>query len=176
VVDASTFRYLVSLAVRERLDLRLMDVVIAYLYGSLENDIFMKLPKGLNLPEACNHNSREQYSIKLNKSLYGLKQSGRMWYNRLSEYLSRKGYKNDSTCPCIFIKRSNKEFVINSVYVDDLNIIGTPRELLEAVSCLKNEFEMKDLGKIKFCLGIQLEYLNNGVLMHQETYTTKVLK
>jgi hypothetical protein len=123
VVDASTFRYLVSLAVRERLDLRLMDVVIAYLYGSLENDIFMKLPEGLNLPEACNPNSREQYSIKLNKSLYGLKQSGRMWYNRLSEYLSRKGYKNDSTCPCIFIKRSNKEFVIIAVYVDDLNII-----------------------------------------------------
>jgi len=105
VVDASTFRYLISPAVREGLDLRLMDVVTAYLYGSLENDIYMKLPEGFNLPESYNSYSRESYSIKLNKSLYGLKQSGRMWYNRLSEYLIKEGYKNDLICPCIFYKK-----------------------------------------------------------------------
>ena len=69
-----------------------------------------------------------------------------MWYNRLSEYLLKKGYKNDPICRCIFIKRSGSEFVIIAVYVDDLNIIGTRKELLEAVECLKKEFEMKDLG------------------------------
>jgi hypothetical protein len=63
------------LAIKENLDLRLMDVVTTYLYGSLDSDIYMKLPKGFKIPEA---GSREQYSIKLNKSLYGLKQSGRM--------------------------------------------------------------------------------------------------
>ena len=52
-----------------------------------------------------------------------------MWYNRLSEYLSRKRYKNDPLCPCVFIKRSGSEFVIIAVYVDDLNIIGTTNEL-----------------------------------------------
>ena len=61
-----------------------MDVVTAYLYGSLENDIYMKLPEGFHLPEAYKSSSRENYSIKLNKSPYGLKQSGRMWYNRLN--------------------------------------------------------------------------------------------
>jgi len=70
-----------------------MDVVTAYLYGSLENDIYMKLPEEFNLPNKAN--SKEDYSIKLNKSFYGLKQSGRMWYNRLSEYLLKEGYKND---------------------------------------------------------------------------------
>ena len=128
VVDASTFRYLISLAVREGLDLRLMDVVTAYLYGSLENEIYMKLPEGFNLPKGYNSNSRADYSIKLNKSLYGLKQSGRMWYNRLSEFLSKKGYKNDHVCPCIFIKRCGKEFAIIAVYVDDLNIIRTAED------------------------------------------------
>ena len=110
VVDATTFRYLISLAVHEGLDLRLMDVVTAYLYGSLENVIYMKLPEGLHVPEAHTPSSREQFSIRLNKSLYGLKQSGRMWYNRLSDYLIKEGYKNDLTCPCIFMKRSTKEF------------------------------------------------------------------
>jgi hypothetical protein len=174
VVDATTFRYLISLAVHERLDLRLMDVVTAYLYGSLDSDIYMKIPEGFKMPEACS--SREHYSIKLNKSLYGLKQSGRMWYNRLSEFLLKHGYRNDTICPCIFMKRSENEFVIIAVYVDDLNIIGTPEELQKAVNCLKDEFEMKDLGKTKFCLGLQIEHLKNGIFVHQENYVARVLK
>nr|XP_009773040.1 PREDICTED: uncharacterized protein LOC104223319 [Nicotiana sylvestris] len=62
-------------------------------------------------------------------------QSGRIWYNRLSEYLLNEGYKNDTICPCVFIKRSGSEFVIIVVYVDDLNIIGTSKELPKAVEC-----------------------------------------
>ena len=147
MVDATTFRYLICLAVHEGLDLRLMDVVTAYLYGSLDSDIYMKLPEGFHLPETYKSDSRDKYSIKLNKSLYGLKQSGRMWYNRLSDYLLKEGYKNDPICPCIFMKRSGNEYVIIAVYVDDINIIGTPEELSKAVQCLKKEFEMKDLEK-----------------------------
>lgn len=176
VVDATTFRYLISLAVNEGLDLRLMDVITAYLYGSLDSDIYMKLPERFQLPEAYNSCSREHYSIKLNKSLYGLKQSGRIWYNRLSEFLIKEGYKNDLICPCIFIKRSGSEFVIIAIYVDDLNIIGTPEELPKAVNCLKKEFEMKDFGKTKFYLGLQNEHLNKGIFVHQGTYIAKVLK
>ena len=88
MVDATTFRFLISLAIREKLDLRLMDVVTAYLYGSLDNEIYMKVPEGIELKNKSS--TREQHYIKLNKSLYGLKQSGRMWYNRLSEYLERR--------------------------------------------------------------------------------------
>ncbi|KAJ9539329.1 hypothetical protein OSB04_032062 [Centaurea solstitialis] len=176
VVDATTFRYLISLVIQEGIDMRLMDVVTAYLYGSLDTDIYMKLPEGLKLHESCKVSSREHCSIKLNKSLYGLKQSGRMWYNRLSEYLLKEGYKNDSICPCIFIKRSGPEYVIIAVYVDDLNIIGTSGELPKAVEYLKRGFEMKDLGKTKFCLGLQIEHLKDGILVHQETYIEKVLK
>ena len=125
VVDATTFRYLISLAIHEKLGMCLMDVVTAYLYGPLDCDIYMKIPKGLKLLATHNSGPRELYSIKLCRSLYGLKQSGHMWYNRLSEYLLRKRYKNDPLCPCVFIKRSGFEFVIIVVYVDDLNIIGT---------------------------------------------------
>jgi len=105
VVDTATFRYLISLVVQEGIDMRLMDVVTTYLYGSLDTDIYMKLPTRFKLPKSCKSSSREYFSIKLNKSLYGLKQSGRMWYNRLSDYLLKEGYKNDSVCPYIFIKR-----------------------------------------------------------------------
>jgi hypothetical protein len=73
VVDASTFWYLISLVAHEGLKLHMMDVVTAYLYGSLDSDIYMKLPEGFNLPETHSLGSREEYSIKLNNSLYGLK-------------------------------------------------------------------------------------------------------
>ena len=99
-----------------------------------------------------------------------------MWYNWLNEYLLKEGYKNDPICPCIFMKKSENEFAIISIYVDDINIIGTPEELDKTMNCLKKEFEMKDLGRTKFCLGLQFEYLKNGIFIYQETYVRKVLE
>jgi hypothetical protein len=128
------------------------------------------------MPEAFNSKSRNMYSIKLQRSLYGLKQSGRMWYNRLSEYLLKEGFENNPICPCVFIKKLESGFAIVAVYVDDLNLVGTPEELTKTADYLKNEFEMKDLGKTKFCLGLQIEHLPDGILIHQSTYTEKVLK
>ncbi|KAJ9541904.1 hypothetical protein OSB04_028410 [Centaurea solstitialis] len=143
VVDSITLRYLMSLAVHQSLDMRLMDVVTAYLYSSLDNEIYMKIPEGLKAPEEYRH-SQDMCSIRLQKSLYGLKQSGRMWYNRLSQYLLKDGYKND--------------------------------QIMETSNYLKKEFEMKDLGKTKFCLGLQIEHLKNGIFIHQSAYTEKILK
>ena len=79
-----------------------------------------------------------------------------MWYNRLSDFLHQKGYTSNEDCPCVFIWQSQDGFYIISVYVDDLDIIGTPRDIEKASSYLMSEFEMKDLGKTKFCLGLQL--------------------
>ncbi|KAJ9557423.1 LOW QUALITY PROTEIN: hypothetical protein OSB04_012037 [Centaurea solstitialis] len=99
--------------------MRLMDVMTTYLYILFDTDIYMKIPEGLKLPKSCKVSSREHCLIILNKSLYGLKQSGRMQYNHLR----------------------------------------TP-----------------DLGKTKICLGLQIEHLKDGILVHQETYIEKVLK
>ena len=98
VMDAITVRYLISLAVSKNLKMCRMDVVAAYLYGSLNNDIYTKISKEYKMPEASSSQPKKLYSIKLQKSLYGLKQSGRMWYNRLSEYLLKEGYVNNLIC------------------------------------------------------------------------------
>ena len=89
----------------------------------------MKILKGFRLPEANNTKSRSMCSIKLQRSLYGLKQFKCMWYNRLSEYLLKEGYGNNLICPCIFIKKSEIGFAIIIVYVDDLNLVRTLEEL-----------------------------------------------
>ena len=74
-----------------------------------------------------------------------------MWYNRISEYLLKKEYANNLICSSIFIKKSKTRFVIIVVYVDDLNLIGAFEELIRTIKYLKNEFEMKYLGKTKIC-------------------------
>ena len=77
VMDAITFCFLINLAVLEGLDMRLMNVITTYLYGSMDNDIYMKILKGFKLPEANCAKPRSMHSIKLQRFLYGLKQSGR---------------------------------------------------------------------------------------------------
>ena len=176
VMDAITFRFLIILAVFEGLDMRLMDVITTYLYGSIDNDIYMKIPEGFKLPEENNTKPRNMCSVKLQQFLYGSKQSGHMWYNHLSEYLLKEGYANNPICPCIFIKKSKTGFAIIVVYVDDLNLIRTPEELIRTAKNLKKEFEIKDLGKTKFCLGLQIEHFLTGVLFHQSAYKKKILK
>ena len=136
----------------------------------------MNNPEGFAMPKSSNSKSRKIYSIKLQRSLYGLKQSERMWCNRLSEYLMKEGYTNDAICPCIFIQKSISELVKLASFVDDINLIGTPIELQKAIDYLKSEFEMKDLGRTKLCLGLQIEQLTNDIFVHQSAYKEKVLK
>ena len=83
-MDAITFRFLISLVVSEGMDMHLMDVSTTYLYESIDDDIYMKISKGFKFPEANSTKPHRMYSIKLQRSLYGLKQSGHVWYNRLS--------------------------------------------------------------------------------------------
>ena len=69
-----------------------MDVVTTYLYRSIDTDIYMKIPKEFKMPKAISTKPKKMYSIKLQRSLYRLKQSRHMWYNRVSDYLISKGY------------------------------------------------------------------------------------
>ncbi|KAM1694807.1 hypothetical protein PS2_033598 [Malus domestica] len=99
-----------------------------------------------------------------------------MWYNRLSEYLTSQGSVNNELCPCVFIKRSHSDFTIVAVYVDNMNLIETPKELARTAAHLKSEFEMKDLGRTQYYLSLEIEHRSDGILVHQTNYTHKVLR
>ena len=77
---------------------------------------------------------------------------------------------NNIKCPCTFIKKLEIGFVILTVFFDELNLIGTLEELTRTTNYLKKEFEIKDLGKTKFCLILQIEHFPDGVLVYQSTY------
>lgn len=71
----------------------------------------------------------------------------------------------------MFIKKTTSEYVIIVIYVDDINIIGTSKELFETTEILKKEFEMKDLRKTWYCLGAHIEQRKDVILLYQENYT-----
>ena len=74
----------------------------------------------------------------------------------------------------MFIKKTHSRFAIVAVYVDDMNLIRTSVELEEIVAHLKSEFKMKDLGKTRYCLGLEIKHCSDGILVHQSNYTQKV--
>jgi hypothetical protein len=76
----------------------------------------------------------------------------------------------------VFIKKFSTGFCIISIYVDDLNINSHAKDIDEAHNYLKKEFKMKDLGKIKFYLGLQIEHSQMGILVHQSAYVKKALE
>ena len=97
---------------------------MAYLYVSLDSDLYMKIFKGYKMFEA--YTPHNLFSIKLQRSLFVLKKFCRTCYKCLSENLTKKRYANDPICPCIFIKKSKSGFAIVEVYVDEMNLMETP--------------------------------------------------
>jgi len=173
VMDIISYRYLIALAVHFEMQLQLMDVVAAYLYGTIDEEIYMQVPDGL---KSLKTNNFKSPVVRILRSLYGLKQSGRCWYLCLKEFLIKIGFTTTTTCPCIFIQANNSGTCIIAVYVDDLNIIGKGNIIDETKYKLSHEFKMKDLGETKICIGIQIERTKSGIFIHQTNYVRKLLK
>jgi hypothetical protein len=131
------------------------------------------IPKshGASSSKALKPHAQKGTAVQILRSMYGLKQSGRIWFKRFQEEMLTMGFSHDDIAPCLFIKQENKEFIVISVYVDDINIFGTQKICDHTTHMLKKSFEMKDLGKTSYCLGLQFEHLPNGILLHQSTYT-----
>ena len=172
VVKFQSIRVLLALAVQYDLQLNQMDVVTAFLNGNLEETIYMQQPDGYI------QQGKELLVCKLNKSLYGLKQSPRCWNKVLTEFMKSLGFTQSSADPCIYV-RDSKSLTIVAAYVDDLIIATkTDEEMQDVKQQLQSRFKMKDLGKLHYCLGITINHdqTNNVIEMHQKQYILKMLE
>lgn len=174
VARATSIRMIMALAVKYNLIVHQMDVITAFLNGQLDEDIYMEKPESFDDIFGTSNDK----VLHLKKSLYGLKQSGRQWYRKLDEALQKLGLKPIQSDPCIYFKKEKKETTIIGIYVDDLIIASNASSMDNLKSMLKREFEMKDLGPINYCLGIEFKQnlKNNTITMSQQKYVTDVLK
>jgi hypothetical protein len=75
----------------------------------------------------------------------------------------------------LFVKRSGAKIAIIGIYVDDIVMVGTDTAIQAAMAALKSKFKVKDLGVLSFCLGLQVNQISTGIVLHQATYISKVL-
>ena len=126
------------------------DVKNAFLHGDLSEEIYIDLPPGCSGPKQLN-----QKVYKLKKSLYGLKQSPRAWFGKFTKTMVLFWYNQSNSDHTLFIKKRQGKIIALIVYVDDMVITGNDEEEIEALQkYLSRKFGMKDLGALKYFLGI----------------------
>jgi len=112
----------------------------------------------------------------LKKSLYGLRQAGRNWYATLDKVLRKYGAAPSNADPCVYRIGKGDDLVLIAVYVDDLIIASKDVNRMEQLKInLSQEFEIKDLGEIKHCLGIEFGREDDRITMHQRGYIIDIL-
>lgn len=166
VVRFATIRTLLAHAVKNDMLIHQMDVVTAFLNGTLDEDIYMQQPEGYV------EEGNEHLVCKLKKSLYGLKQSPRCWNKTFKDFMESIGFISCEADPCVFIRGST----IVAVYVDDLILITNEEKEMDSVKkSLANRFKMKDMGDIHYLLGVSIEHSAEGLKLNQEQYIQKML-
>jgi len=152
VAKINTVRILPSLTVNLDWPLHQFDVKNAFLHGTLQEEVYMELPPG------CKQQAESNKQVcRLRKSLYGLKQSPRAWFGRFTDFMKTVGYTQSNSDHTLFLKHSEKQITALIVYVDDMIVTGNdPAERKRLQQHLTREFEMKDLGELKYFLGIEV--------------------
>ncbi|SGZ27979.1 BQ5605_C026g10235 [Microbotryum silenes-dioicae] len=169
VVRFTSIRALVAIAVLRGYKIKQADVNKAYLHGKLDQPLYMRPPQGIDLPGKI---------LKLERSIYGLKQAGRIWNDEIDSTLRSVGYKPTVSDLCVYTRRHGNDWHYIALYVDDLLLIGPSDDEIERVlSTLEDMYGIKRLGDAEYVLGIQLKRSDDGsITLSQERYLQDVLE
>jgi hypothetical protein len=167
VVKPMSYKALFAMAAALDFDIEQMDVKTAFLYGNVDEEIYVEQPEGFSdgTTRVC----------RLSKALYGLKQSPRIWYQTLSTFLIESGYTPLNSDQSVFVRGNN----YIAVYVDDLLLLGPNKAEIQRVKdILTIRFSMTDLGPIAFYLGIEVrrDRQNRRLKLSQRSYIEQGIK
>ncbi|GKA29383.1 putative ribonuclease H-like domain-containing protein [Tanacetum coccineum] len=148
-----------------------MDVKSAFLYGEIDEEVYVTQPKGFEDPHFPKH------VYKVVKALYGLHQAPRAWYARLSTFLLKHNYRRGTIDKTLFIKKNSRDIILVQVYVDDIIFGSTKKAWCDEFEVLmKGEFEMSAMGELTFFLGLQVKQKPDGIFISQDKYVQDMLK
>ncbi|PNX90529.1 putative copia-type protein, partial [Trifolium pratense] len=141
----------------------------AFLNGDLSEEVYMHIPQGL---------PRQGGNLvcRLNKSLYGLRQASRQWFNKFSSTILKLGFKQSSADHSLFTKGQGANFLVLLVYVDDILVAGPNCTLIKDVQdMLQQHFKLKIFGDPKYFLGLEITKSEKGIYLCQRKYTLQLL-
>nr|GEV86938.1 putative ribonuclease H-like domain-containing protein [Tanacetum cinerariifolium] len=148
-----------------------MDVKSAFLYGTIEEEVYVSQPPGFADPKF-------PYRVyKVEKALYGLHQTFRAWYETLSTYLLENGFRKGTIDKTLVIKQIKNDILLVQVYVDDI-IFGFTKKSLstEFENLMHKRFQMSSMRELTFFLGLQVEQRTYGIFLSQDKYVCDILK
>ena len=173
VVRFETVRLILALAALEDWHISGLDVRSAYLYGKLDEEIYMEQPEGFRKP------GTEHKVFKLKRALYGLKQAGLAWWRTLSESMTLMGFKRLSNDAGIYVykRHSDGKLVVVIVYVDDALFCGKDKKLVAKLKArFMQKWECRDLGDVKEFLRMRIVRKGSNIHLDQCAYLEKVLE
>ena len=134
-----------------------MDVKTAFLTGHLEEEIYMSQPEGFR------GKGNENKVCKLNRSIYGLKQASHQWYILFDNAITSYGFSMTEGDHCIYSKVIGQNFVLISLYVDDILIASNDKIILmEVKAWLSSKFDIKDMGEASYILRVKIHRDRNN--------------
>ncbi|KAI9173831.1 hypothetical protein LWI28_007225 [Acer negundo] len=163
-------RCLLALAASNRWSIHQLDVNNAFLHGELSEEIYMSPPPGLRRQGANN------LVCRLHKSLYRLKHASHQWFAKFSEAICSAGYIQSRANYSLFTRKQGKSFTALLIYVDDILITGNdPVSIVETKKFLHSNFRIKELGNLKYFLGIEVSTSKNGISISQRKYALEII-
>ncbi|GJZ06267.1 putative ribonuclease H-like domain-containing protein [Tanacetum coccineum] len=148
-----------------------MDVKSAFLYGTIEEEVYVSQPPGFVDPEFL------EKVYKVEKASYGLHQAPRAWYETLSTYLLDNGFYRGQIDKTLFIKRVKDDILLVQVYVDDIIFGSTKKSLCtDFEQIIHKRFQMSSMGELTFFLGLQVKQKEDGIFISQDKYVGEILK
>ena len=166
----TTLRCLLTVAVARQWFTHQLDVQNVFLHGDLHEEVYMQPPPGLR-------RQGENIVCRLNKSLYGLKQASRNWFFTFSEAIKQAGYQQSKADYSLFTKVQGTSFTAILIYVDDILLTGNDlQEIKNLKRFLLERFRIKDLGDLKYFLGIEFLHSKKGIFMSQRKYAIDILQ
>nr|GEW61425.1 putative ribonuclease H-like domain-containing protein [Tanacetum cinerariifolium] len=148
-----------------------MDVKSAFLYGSIEEEVYVCQPPGFKDPD------HPEKVYKVVKALYGLHQAPRAWYETLANYLLENGFQRDKIDPILFIKKQKEDILLVQIYVDDIIFGATNKDLCKSFEKLmKDKFQMSLIGDLTFFLSLQVKKKKDGIFINKDIYVAKILR
>lgn len=166
VVKPMTYKALFAIAAALDLEIEQMDVKTAFLYGRVEENIYVEQPTGFG--------DGTRKVCKLQKALYGLKQAPRVWYKTLTDFLATLGFHAVSSDSGLY----TREGIFIAIYVDDLLLVGKDKgKITRLKDSLHHRFSMTDLGPCHYYLGIRIRRNRPArtIILDQQGYIQKIL-
>ncbi|GJV69836.1 putative ribonuclease H-like domain-containing protein [Tanacetum coccineum] len=148
-----------------------MDVKSAFLYDTIEEEVYVHQPPGFVDPAHPNK------VYKVVKALYGLHQAPRAWYETLSSFLLENGFRRGTIDKTLFIKKNKSDIMLVQVYVDDIIFGSTKKSMCtEFEDVMHKRFQMSSMGELTFFLGLQVKQQPDGIFISQDKYVVDILK